>query len=66
MIAMKAPRRIRGAQRTYDKHLCKERHSVKCIFKKTKWYRRRVARAEKRAAYYFGFLSFVFTLMRVG
>ncbi len=57
------PRRNRGAQRTYDKHIYKERHLVECFINKIKWYRRIFSRFEKLAARYFGFLSFVSTLI---
>ncbi len=57
------PRRNRGAQRTYDRHLYKERHLVECFINKIKWYRRIFSRFEKLAARYFGFLSFVSTLI---
>ena len=56
-------RRNRDSQRTYDKHLYKERHLVECFFNQIKWYRRIFSRFEKRAVRYFGFLSFVSTLI---
>ena len=62
-IAVIPPRRNRGAQRTYDKHLYKERHLVECFINKLKWYRRIFSRFEKLAVRYFGFLSFVSTLI---
>jgi len=57
------PRRNRGAQRTYDPHLYKERHLVECFINKIKWYRLIFSRFEKLTARYFGFLSFVSTLI---
>ena len=57
------PRRNRVDQRTYDKHLYKERHLVECFINKMKWYRRIFSRFEKLATRYFGFLSFVSTLI---
>ena len=62
-MAVIPPRRNRGAQRTYDKHLYKERHLVECFINKIKWYRRIFSRFEKLAVRYFGFLSFVSTLI---
>ena len=56
-------RRNRDNQRTYDKHLYKERHLVECFFNKIKWYRRIFSRFEKLAVRYFGFLSFVSSII---
>ena len=56
-------RRNRDSQRTYDKHLYKERHLVECFFNQIKWYRRIFSRFEKQAVRFFGFLSFVSTLI---
>ncbi len=66
-IAVIPPKSHRVDQRTYDKHLYKERHRVECFINKIKWYRRIfsrfVSRFEKLAVRYFGFLSFVATLI---
>ncbi len=62
-MAVIPPRRNRGTQRTYDKHIYKERHLVECFINKLKWYRRIFSRFEKLAVRYFGFLSFVSTLI---
>ena len=62
-IAVIPPRRNRGAQRTYDRHLYKERHLVECFINRIKWYRRIFSRFEKLADRYFGFLSLVSTLV---
>ena len=60
-IAVIPPKSHRVDQRTYDKHLYKERHRVECFINKIKWYRRIFSRFEKLAVRYFGFLSFVST-----
>jgi transposase len=57
------PRSNRVHQRTYDEHLYKERHLVECFINKMKWYRRIFSRFEKLAVRYFGFLSFVSSLI---
>jgi transposase len=57
------PRSNRVHQRTYDEHLYKERHLVECFINKMKWYRRIFSRFEKLATRYFGFLSFVSSLI---
>ncbi len=62
-IAVIPPKSHRVDQRTYDKHLYKERHRVECFINKIKWYRRIFSRFEKLAVRYFGFLSFVATLI---
>ena len=62
-IAVIPPKSHRVDQRTYDKHLYKERHRVECFINKIKWYRRIFSRFEKLAVRYFGFLSFVSTLI---
>ncbi len=62
-IAVIPPKSHRVDQRDYDKHLYKERHRVECFINKIKWYRRIFSRFEKLAIRYFGFLSFVATLI---
>ena len=62
-MAVIPPRRNRGGQRTYDRHLYKERHLVECFINKIQWHRRIFSRYEKLAARYFGFLSLVSTLI---
>ena len=62
-IAVIPPKSHRVDQRDYDKHLYKERHRVECFINKIKWYRRIFSRFEKLAIRYFGFLSFVSTLI---
>ena len=62
-IAVIPPKSHRVDQRTYDKHLYKERHRVECFINKIKWYRRIFSRFEKLVVRYFGFLSFVATLI---
>ena len=62
-IAVIPPKSHRVDQRTYDKRLYKERHRVECFINKIKWYRRIFSRFEKLAVRYFGFLSFVSTLI---
>lgn len=57
------PRRNRGAQRKYDRHLYKERHLVECFINKIKWYRRIFSRFEKLADRYLGFLNLVSTII---
>ena len=46
------PKRNRKNQRTYDRHLYKERHLVECFFAKIKKYRRVATRYEKLARNY--------------
>ena len=56
-------RKNRTQPRDYDKHLYKERHLVECFFNKIKWFRRIFSRFDKLDRCYFGFLSFVATLI---
>ena len=46
------PKKNRKDQRTYDRHLYKERHLVECFFAKIKKYRRVATRYEKLARNY--------------
>ena len=62
-VAVIPPRSNRKTPREYDKHLYKERHLVECFINKIKHYRHIFSRFDKLASRYFGFLSFVGTLM---
>jgi transposase len=57
------PRKHRTQARDYDKHLYKARHLVECFFNKLKWFRRIFSRFDKLDRSYWGFLSFVATLI---
>jgi transposase len=57
------PQSRRREQRSYDKHLYKERHLVECFVNKIKHYRRIFSRFEKLAARYLSFLCLVGTLI---
>jgi transposase len=57
------PTKKRNEQRTYDKHLYKERHLVECFINKIKHFRRIFSRFEKLASRYLSFLSFVGALI---
>ena len=57
------PRRNRIHQRSYDKHLYKERHLIECLFGKMKQFRRIATRFDKSAVAFLGFINFVGTLM---
>lgn len=46
-IAVIPPRKNRLFQRTYDKHIYKERHLVECCFSKLKHFRKIATRYEK-------------------
>ena len=50
------PRKNRIEQRSYDKHLYKERHLVECFINKIKWYRRIATRYDKLAQRFAAFL----------
>jgi len=56
-------RKNRTQLRDYDHHLYKERHLVECFFNKIKWFRRIFSRFDKLDRTYFGFLSFVASLI---
>ena len=62
-VAVIPPRSNRKTPREYDRHLYKERHLVECFINKIKHYRHIFSRFDKLASRYFGFLSFVGTLM---
>jgi len=51
------PRSHRKTERTYDKHLYKERSAIECMFGKLKQFRRIATRYDKLATSY---LSFVY------
>jgi transposase len=57
------PRSNRIVQRTYDKHLYRERHLVECFINKLKYYRRICTRFDKLASRYRGFLCFAAALI---
>ncbi len=57
------PKKNRTEQRSYDKHLYKERHLVECFINKIKWYRRIFTRYDKLAQRYAAFLHFVGALI---
>lgn len=63
MTAVIPPRSNRGATRTCDWVVYKERHLIECFFNKIKHYCRVFARYEKRARNYMGFLRFVAALI---
>ena len=62
-VAVIPPRSNRKTPREYDRHLYKERHLVECFINKIKHYRHIFSRFDKLASRYFGFLSFVGTLI---
>jgi putative transposase len=51
------PRRHRKVQRTYDKHLYKERNAVERFFNKLKQFRRVATRYDKLLANFLGFVK---------
>lgn len=57
------PRKNRLEQRTYDKHLYRERHLVECFINKIKWFRRIFTRYDKLARRYTAFLHFAAALI---
>jgi transposase len=57
------PKINRKIQRSYDKHLYKERHLVECFFSKIKYFRRIFSRFDKSAQTFLGFLHFASTLI---
>ncbi len=62
-VAVIPPRSNRKTPRDYDRHLYKERHLVECFINKIKHYRHIFSRFDKLASRYFGFFSFVGTLI---
>jgi transposase len=63
MTAVIPPRGNRSSARACDWFVYKEPHLIECFFKKLKYYRRILARYEKRARNYMGFLRFVSALI---
>jgi len=59
----KPARKNRTETRHIDWHLYKERHLVECFINKIKWYRRIFSRFDKLAKHFWGFLSFVASLI---
>ena len=56
------PRKNRKEERTYDKHLYKERHQEECLFGFLKHYRRLFSRFDKLKRNFTAFLHFVAAL----
>lgn len=57
------PKKNRKKQRSYDKHLYKERHLIECFFNKIKQFRRVFSRFDKNKMSYLSFINFASILI---